>query len=84
MEKNPNSLYIRVSITYFDNGIAPMTRMGQIANKDHIIDTEIPLAHAQKLMWELVKAGGTRTYESNPYAHNIHTSEVTYYMYWED
>lgn len=79
-----NSVYIRVAITYFDHGLAPYARLGQISNDEHRVNDDLPLAQAQKLMWELVKAGGERVYESNPYAPHIHTVEVTYYMAWED
>ena len=84
MKTNLNIVYIRVAITYFDHGLRPNTRLGQISDGDHLVTTDIPLAHAQKLMWELVKAGGERVYESNPYSPHIHSVEVTYYMTWED
>ena len=65
-----NEIYISVSITTYSNG-SISCRMAQSVNDGPLEITELEEQHAHKLIWELVKAGGRRSYHANYLNHSI-------------
>jgi len=61
MNKN---IYISVDITDYGNGFINCVLLQSIDDGE-LERTQLDENHANKLMWELVKAGGKRSYRSN-------------------
>lgn len=75
---------IHISITTFSNGSHYVYRY-ECHGKDHSTQTlweETDLTSYFKEMWELVKRGGTRTVEVNPYAPKCYTIEADWWEFF--
>ena len=59
-----NKIYIEISVTNYGNGDIVCT-MSQRVNNGPLETTKLDEDHANKLIWELVKAGGARSYRTN-------------------
>lgn len=54
---------------YYNDGVNPATSTWD----------ELTVDEANRMMWELVKMGGTNTFKSNPYCSAICTREVAFW-----
>lgn len=72
------SIYLVVGITYFVDG--PQCFIHQLVDGEWYEASDIPIEKAYRLMWELVKAGGTREYKANNYDHSLHSVRTTLWM----
>lgn len=73
-----NSIYMKVDITTYENGDTACT-FHEIVDHGDCEITDISLSKAQKLMWELVKAGGERKLDVNRYNRHITMVTTTYW-----
>lgn len=73
-----NSIYMKVDITTYEDGTADCF-FHEIIDHNPCQITSIPLQKAQRLMWELVKAGGKRELDVNRYNHHISMVTTTYW-----
>lgn len=72
------SIYLVVGIDYFVNG--PQCYFHQLVDGEWYESSHIPFEKAYQLMWELVKAGGTREYKANDYNPSLHSIRTTLWM----
>jgi len=65
-----NEIYMNIAITDFGNGRIDC-RFYESINDEPLRSTELDLRKAQKLMWELVLAGGVKEVNINRYDPSI-------------
>ena len=65
-----NEIYMNIAITDFGNGRVDC-RFCESINDEPLRVTELDLRKAQRLMWELVLAGGVKEVNINRYNHKI-------------
>ena len=77
-----NQTYISITITYYDSRfMRPEVHYYRSTGLGPAISTwdKLTVDEANKLMWELVKLGGTNRFFSNEYNNKINYREVTFY-----
>lgn len=73
------TLYMALSITTSVNGYSSCF-FGECIDGAPCQSHELSLAEAQKMQWELVKAGAERVIDVNRFDPNMSTIYVTYWM----
>lgn len=68
-------VYTHINITYYTHS-APEATISWLTDEDGLIRRELAFDKALKAQWELVKAGGKRSYQSNYLAPELHTVDV--------
>lgn len=74
-------IYMSLSISFYSRGLAPDCRFYEMIDDKEMTVRKLTLAEAQKLQWELVKAGATRTYRSNMFNNAMSDVDVDYWMW---
>ena len=76
-----NSIYMHLTITHYNNKNVPSDlTFYQAVDDEPMTCRKLTLAEAQRLQWELVKAGAKRTIAPNMYTNSISNVEVSYFM----
>lgn len=74
-----NNIYIAVRITDYGNGSVHCS-MSQSVNDEPLNIVKLTKAHAQKLQWELVLAGGKRTVTVNSLDRSIVSADTYIFL----
>lgn len=74
-----NNIYIAVRIIDYGNGFVRCS-MSQSVNDEPLKTVQLTKAHAQKLQWELVLAGGKRTVTVNSHDRTIVSADTYIFL----
>ena len=78
-DENMNEIYIAIRITEYGTGKTTCT-ISQSVGEEPLETHELELAHALKLMWELVLAGGKREVSINRLDRDIVTMSAYIFL----
>jgi len=73
-------IYMSLTITVYSNRYSTDCNFYEAVDDGEMTRRHLTYAEAQKLQWELVKAGATRTFHPNMFNNAISHIEIGYWM----